>query len=104
MAAKDVWHMATWAQRRRLPQTVDGRHVHYSWLGLAACDQAPTGAELTQLPSLVTCPGCRTLSVWAIASLAETSREVSIVVSHQLTAAMLYIREAFGWRSPGPPG
>lgn len=97
MAAKDVWQMrATWAQRQRLRQQVRTYHVHYAWMGYAVCGEAQTGAELTALASLVTCPACRTMSVWALASLAEASREITILVNTRLGAAMAALGRAFG--------
>jgi hypothetical protein len=101
MAAREVWGMrAAWAQRRKLAQEITADKIHYAWLGQAACGHAPTGAELTALASLVTCPGCKTMSVWAMANLAEVSREVSIVMTTRLGAAMAALGRAFGGGKP----
>lgn len=94
--------LATWAQRARLAQEIHGQHVHYVWLGTALCGRAKTGAALTELPSLTTCPGCRAMSVWAIAHLAEISKEISIVLTERFAVYVEKLGEAFGTRKPPP--
>ena len=89
---------ATKVQRQRLAQAVRTVDIHYAFNGWAACDYANTGAALTQLPSLVTCPACRRMTVWAFANLAEVTREVSIRMTERFAMAGEALRAG---RRPG---
>lgn len=102
MSAREVWAMrATWAQRRRLALELTEDKIHLVWLGGAVCGLAPTDAELTELASLVTCPGCKTMSVYAAATVAEASREISIILTERFSVMFAALGRAFG--AGGPP-